>query len=529
MGEINEYRFVYLHRGVCGDANRHGDVSLVEDSKKEERRTPHRQGMALQGFTAMKVLLINPPYEIERYMGRLSKIAFVFQPIGLTYIAAYLRSKDIGVKLFDSQIEKESIQEVTRDYNPDVIGITCTTFLVQSTIELSRLLKAEFPDKIIIVGGIHPSIRPQDFLKESTIDYVAVGEGEVTMYEFAKALQGGTDPAKVPGIMCTRDGVIPKGTPRKLTKNIDDFPAPAAEDLIKAGYQTSPDTRTDDRVGVILTSRGCPYNCIFCANRLLTKGTYRTHSIGRVCEEVENLIQNHKVTQLFVIDDNFGADRKRAKELCREFIKRKFNTKVSWWAEVRVDCVDEELLSLMAEAGCKIISYGLESGNQRLLDMIDKDITIEQIRKTVSATKKVGIDIRASFILGLPTETREESLNTVRFAKELGINQVRFALATPFPGTKLWDIAQEEGSLDLSDWRRFSLMSGYSKGLPVYTPKGRTARELAKLQRSANLSFYLRPRIMLTFLMRMKDLKAFRDISIGALKFIRASLFPCNA
>jgi anaerobic magnesium-protoporphyrin IX monomethyl ester cyclase len=474
----------------------------------------------------MKVLLINPPYDIQRYMGKLSKIAFVFQPIGLTYIASYLRNKKIDVKIFDAQIEKASIQEVVKDFNPDIIGITCTTFLVPITIEVAKLLKDEFPDTLIIVGGIHPTIRPQDFLKEKAIDFVAIGEGEITMYEFITAIEEKRDPASIPGIMCMREGKVLAGPPRELMKNIDELPPPDADDLMKEGYQTSPDTRTGSKIGVILTSRGCPFNCIFCANRLLTKGKYRTHGIDRVCGEIENLIRNYHVTQLFVQDDNFAADKKRAKELCREFIRRKFNAEVSWWAEARVDCVDEELLSLMAQAGCKIISYGLESGNQRLLDLIDKGITIEETKKAIEMTKEAGIDIRASFILGLPTETREESLRTIAFAKELAIDQVRFALATPFPGTKLWDIAEEEGQLDLTDWRHFSLMSGYSKGLPVYAPKGRTPQELAKLQRYANLSFYLRPRTIMVFMRRIKDFGSFHDIVVGALKFIRASLFP---
>ncbi|MBA7634993.1 2-hydroxyethylphosphonate methyltransferase [subsurface metagenome] len=152
----------------------------------------------------MKVLLINPPYDIKQYMGKLSRIAFVFQPIGLTYIASYLRSKGIEVKIFDSQIELESIQVVVKDFAPDIIGITCVTFLVHSTIELAKLLKAEFPDKIIIAGGIHPSIRPRDLLEEKSIDYVAVGEGEITMYEFVQAIDSGQDPALVPGVMCMR-------------------------------------------------------------------------------------------------------------------------------------------------------------------------------------------------------------------------------------------------------------------------------------------------------------------------------------
>lgn len=474
----------------------------------------------------MKVLLINPPYDIQRYMGGLSKIAFVFQPIGLTYIAAYLRSKNVEVNIYDSQVETESIQSVIRNYKPGIIGITSVTFLVHSTIELSKLIKKEFPDVTIIVGGIHPTIRPLDFLDEKTIDYVAVGEGEETMHEFVDSIMNARDPVLVPGIMCIRSGQIVAGHQREMVKNLDTLPPPAFDDLPMHKYRTSPDTRTGSRVGVILTSRGCPFNCIFCANKLLTKGTYRVHSVERVCLEVERLIERFGVTQLFVQDDNFSVNKNRAKDICREFIRRGYHTKVSWWAEARVDCVDEELLSLMKDAGCKIISYGLESGNQRLLDLIDKNITLDLVKKTVAMTQRVGINIRASFILGLPTETRSESLQTIRFAGQLGISQVRFALATPFPGTRLWDIAQEEGALNLTDWRRFSLMSGYSKGLPIYAPKGRDPLELARLQRRANLRFFLRPRVIWNYARRITDWSALKEIGLGGLTFIRASLLP---
>ena len=161
-----------------------------------------------------------------------------------------------------------------------------------------------------------------------------------------------------------------------------------------------------------------------------------------------------------------------------------------------------------------------------MLDLIKKGITLQEVRKTVTLTKKAGIQIRASFILGLPTETRQESLQTIRFARSLGVSQVRFALATPFPGTKLWDIAQEEGMLDFHDWRQFSLMAGYAKGKPIYSPKGRNPRELAWLQRYANLTFFLHPRVLWIYMRRIKDWKSLRDIVLGGIKFIRASLFP---
>lgn len=458
-------------------------------------------------------------------MGKLSSIAFVFPPSGLCYIAAYLRDKGIEVNIFDSQVQKESIRHAVEKFDPDVVGITCVTSLVYSTLEVARCLKKEFPHKIIVVGGIHPTIRPQDFLQDTNIDYVVVGEGEVTMYELVNAVETGRDAAQIPGVMYKQKGRIIIGPPRDLIQNLDDLPRPAIDLVPLEKYRISPDMRTGTHVGIVFTSRGCPFNCIFCANRILTQGKYRAHSVERVCQEVDELIEKEKINQLFVFDDNFAVNRNRAKKICEEFIRRDFHKKITWWAEARVDCVDEELLLLMAKSGCKIISYGLESGVQRLLDFIEKNITLEQVKQTIEITRKAGIDIRASFILGLPTETREESLKTIQFAKQLDIDQVRFAIATPFPGTKLWDIAQEEGAILTDDWEAFSLMSGYSKGAPVYAPKGRSAEELAKLQRYANISFFLRPKILKVYLKRMIDFGAFRDITIGGMKFIWASLF----
>ena len=473
----------------------------------------------------MKVILINPPYDVGGYMGKLSKMAFVFPPIGLTYIASYLRDRGVDVAIFDCQVHDKAIESVVDDFHPDIIGITCQTSLVYSTIELSRKLKRVFPETKIIVGGVHASIRPQDLLQDDSINCVAIGEGELTMFEYVQAVESGRDWTKVPGIASIKNGQVMFAPVRDMVKDIDIFPMPAMDLLPLDKYQTSPDNRTGDMLGTLITARGCPFNCIFCASKLLTKGKYRTHSIERVCKEVERYIEDYKVNQLFIIDDNFAIDKIRAKELCREFIRRAFQEKITWWTDSRVDCVDEELLVLMKKAGCTIISYGIETGVQRLLDFIEKGISLEQIRETVRITKKVGFSIRATMILGLPTETREESLRTIKFAKELKIDQVRFALATPFPGTRLYDIATEEGGITSNDWTAFSLMSGYTGKKPIYVPKGRDGKELAQLQRRANLYFYLRPRVILMYLRRINSFKALHEIIFGALRFFWATFF----
>jgi radical SAM superfamily enzyme YgiQ (UPF0313 family) len=264
---------------------------------------------------------------------------------------------------------------------------------------------------------------------------------------------------------------------------------------------------------------------MFCANKLLTERTYRLRSITSVIDEIEYLLKHYKINQLMIFDDNFAVDKKRTLELCSEFVRRGYPGKFNWWAETSVDVLDEEILMAMKKAGCSIISLGLESGNQRLLDMIKKKITLEQTRKIVELIHQVGIKSRASFILGLPSETRSESQETIKFAYSLPLDQVRFSLATPFPGTELWDIAIKEGRIDPEniDWTKLSLMGGYTDFLPLYYPEGRSAEEMKRLQKKANLFFYLRAKIVWGYLMRIKKPDDLVSIVKGFLHFMKAS------
>lgn len=477
----------------------------------------------------MNVLLISPPYDIKAYMGKLANVAYVFPPMGLLYIASSLKEANINVAMYDFSVDTEDFLEYCKAFNPDVVGITCQTALVYSTIELSKLIKKQDPKIKVVVGGVHVNLRHEDLLKEPTIDYSIRGEGEITMVEFVQSLDAGKDPMLVNGLACMDGGKIKQAPPRAPVKNIDDIPMPAIDMYDLSRYRISPDMRLGSKVGVIITSRGCPFDCVFCCNRMLTEGRWRAHSLERVFAEIDRFILDMKVEQLFFFDDNFCVNKKITQKICREYIKRGYHKRVKWWAAARVDCVDEETLQLMYDAGCRIISYGLESGSQRLLDLINKNITIENAKKISKLTSKIGISVRVSLILGLPTETREESLQTIEYAKTVGADQVRFAIATPFPGTKLWEIAVKEGAIDPDnvDWLRFSLMSGYSKGLPVYAPVGRSPLELAELQRRANFNFYFRPKTILLFAKRINSFAALKEMIAGAFTLI-ATMFSKN-
>ena len=476
----------------------------------------------------MRILLVNPPYDINRYMGGLAKVGWVFPPIGLLYIAAYLRKHQPkwDISVYDSQVAEYDFVEFLDGFKPDIVGITCQSALVYSALETARIVKQKNPQALVAVGGVHASLRPQDLLGSEYVDVVARGEGEETFLELCTAFQNLGPFAAIAGISYKNElSEITHSPDRAITKDLDGYPMPALDLVPIEKYRISPDMRTGSRLGLLITSRGCPYDCMFCANKLLTKRTYRLRSIPSVIEEIEYYLQHHQITQLMIFDDNFAVDKKRTLELCAEFVRRGYPARFNWWTEARVDVLDEEILTAMKRAGCSIISLGLESGNQRLLDFIKKNITLEQTRKTVETIHKVGIKSRASFILGLPTETREESLQTIKFAYSLPLDQVRFSIATPFPGTELWDIAIREGRIDPDtiDWTKLSLMGGYADFLPLYYPEGRSAEEMKQLQKRANLFFYLRPRIILGYFGRIHSLGDFLSILKGFFHLVKAT------
>jgi len=476
-----------------------------------------------------RLLLINPPYDIGRYMGGLGKIGWVFPPVGLLYLASYIRKSlpSFEVSIFDFQVDGRDFDVFLKDFRPDIAGITCQTALVYSTLAIAKKIKSALPDTMVVSGGVHASIRPQDLLESGDVDFVVRGEGEETLLELCRFADDKKRMRSVRGVSYKDEKGGVSGTPgMPLSPDLDKYPMPALDLIPLDKYRISPDLRTGSKFALLLSARGCPYDCIFCANKLLTERTYRARPIKSVIEEIEYYLSEYGMTQLMIIDDNFTVNRKRTLELCDEFIKRGYPSKFNWWAEGRVDSLDEELLGRMKKAGCSILSLGLESGNQRLLDLIGKKITLDQTRQAVGMISRSGIKSRASVILGLPTETRQESLNSIRFAYSLPLDQVRFSVATPFPGTKLWDIAVQEGRIDPGNvnWLDLSLMGGYAGHELPYYPLGRSSGEIKALQRRANLMFYLRPRVIFGFLGRIRS---FSDIIVmfgGAVQFFKSSM-----
>ncbi len=477
----------------------------------------------------MKVLLINPPYNIDNYYGKLRDLAFVFPPVGLTYLAAYLRQSDHQAAIYDFQVEERDFEGFLKEFKPDLIGITCQTALFYNALTLAKKIKGIFPQVPIIAGGAHASYRPKDFFEDSgDIAAVVRGEGELTLMDLVSHYEKGF-PALIDirGITYKENDRIIHNPNRNLIGNLDHLPMPAVDLLPLEKYRVSPDNYLGGQVGLINTSRGCPFGCIFCACKEAFNRTYRDRNLAMVFKEIEYYLDNYKITELFVMDDCFGLDRKRAIEFCQGMIARGYDKKLLWWCQIRVDLVDEELLTQMRAAGCKIVSFGIESGVQRILDSISKRVTLSQIRQAVKLVNKVGLEPRGSFILGLPTETLKDSLQTIYFALSLPLKQAKFGLATPYPGTELWNIALAEGQVkDVGeDWNRFTKMAAYTKFRPSYIPKGRQASELVFLQKFANMTFYFKPCVVLMFLKRIKSFDDFKYFLKSVLKFMAGSIF----
>lgn len=476
----------------------------------------------------MKILLINPPYNIENYYGKLRDLAFIFPPVGLTYLAAYSRQAGHQVAIYDFQVEARNFEDFLKEFAPDLIGITCQTALFYNTLDLAKKIKNILPQVPIMVGGVHASYRPKDFFESSSdIDVVVRGEGELTLMDLISHYEvENPSLSAIDGITYRDSGQIISNQDRKLIDNLDNLPMPAVDLLPLEKYRVSPDNYLGGKVGLISTSRGCPFGCIFCACKEAFNRTYRDRNLDMVFKEIEYYLVNYKITELFVMDDCFGLDRKRAIEFCKGMIERGYNKKLLWWCQIRVDLVDKELLTYMRDAGCQIVSFGIESGVQRILDKISKRVTLDQIRKAVKLVNEVGVEPRGSFILGLPTETFKDSLQTIYFALSLPLKQAKFGLATPYPGTELWNIALAEGQVkDVGeDWNRFTQMAAYTKFNPSYIPKGRKASELILLQKLANISFYFKPSVVWMFFGRIKSFEDFKYFLKSVFKFFAGSI-----
>ena len=290
--------------------------------------------------------------------------------------------------------------------------------------------------------------------------------------------------------------------------------------------------RLGSSLGIDLVSNEkkiCTFDCVYCQVGQIDIFKDKREVFvptERIIEEINVLLNDYGAKDIIFRDDTFTVDREHIIELCNEIVRLGLNKRFEWSCMTRVNLVDRELLKIMKKAGCWSMHYGVESGNQRLLDLIDKGITLQQVRDAFKWTREAGIEIKAFFMLGLPTETKEESLKTIAFSKEIDPDWVQFTITVPYPGTRLYDITKKDKTLKSLKWENYQTWAGWSDKELVYVPEGRNAEELKELQKYAMRSFYLRPRFILRqikYLGSKDRIKAYMD---GAFALINSKRKP---
>jgi len=440
------------------------------------------------------------------------------EPLSLLYIATFLNKYGHNVEVLDCEAEGISLDELEMIFKikqPDVVGVAMLTAMYSQSLGVCKLAKKVNPRIKVLVGGSHPTLRPKGTVAENDcIDVAAVGEAEITILDILAAFEGKKPLSDVKGIVFRDNGLIVQTEDRPKVQDLDFFPIPDRSLINLQLYHPSVSYYRQLPAYTMMTTRGCPYRCTFCAT---AKTGYRMHSIPRVIKEMTMLVEKYGAKEILIRDDTFTLNRQRTIDLCNAIIKAGLNDVVSWDCITRADRVDLELLKKMREAGCWGMHFGVEGGTQELIDSIHKDTTIETIKRAFNDCKKVGIETRGYFIIGLPGSTKEDDLATIEFAKEANPDWAQFTLCTPYPGTELFEQVHQDTSERGHNWDDYQTWSGFSEHELVWTPGGRSSDELKELQRRALKEFYFRPRVIAKKAFRAKNFPIIKKYVLGAL------------
>ncbi len=459
------------------------------------------------------VTLVNPPYPTHPYQHT------PFPPLGLGYLAAVLEKNQYEVDVIDCQASHLTYDDFKCELSkcqPNIVGITSTTRLYKSALQIARISKEVCPDCLTILGGSHVTFWDENALQECPqLDIIVRKEGENTLLELVQRLEAEKSVHDVLGTTVRNDGKIVKNPDRPYIENLDALPFPARH------LWPLESLRKIEDIFYLTTSRGCIYWCEFCAAVRMFGRRYRMRSIKNVVDELEYLHKTYDATQFTFCDDAFTVDQARTEELCNEIKKRDLNIK--WNCGTRVDMVTKELLLKMKEAGCVSVWFGIESGSQHVLDEMQKGISTDQTVRAVGWVRELGIKPAPNVLLGFPGETKESALETIKFTQKISPDDVAFYnIATPLPGTPLYDRVKENGWLKITDFDKYDCKT------PVFETPLLSMKELEKLYEKAFRSFYLRPTYILRmFLTRGRyGFTASRIAFAYLIKAIKSKLWP---
>lgn len=436
-----------------------------------------------------KVMKYQERVKMEIVLIKSDMVQSEFAPLGIAYIGACLEKAGYSVQILDLTVEKmppKKIGAFLEAHNPFIIGISAMIVEFEQVLKISSICKKFAHEAKVIVGG-PITTRPEIILSQPSIDFVVIGEGEITTVELIEKIKNNQPLDEVKGIGYKVNGVPKINPPREHLDDLDIVPFPARHLLSMKNY-ISPfenwfgkkPNGDPIRATNIITSRGCPYRCIYCDKNVF--GTkWRGRTIKNIVDEIEFLMKEYDINGIIFNDDMFDLKRNRVFDLCDEIIRRKLI--VVWGCNSRVNHADKKVYQKMYEAGCRYVAFGVEFGNQNILDFVQKDITIEQIRNAINLAKSVGLRTVGYSMIGMIGENERTISETIEFAKSLDLDSGGFSIVIPFPGTILFDLAAKEGFVDEnSSWQANNTQINLTKDL--------TREQLNRLVNQAYWEFF---------------------------------------
>jgi len=447
----------------------------------------------------MKFSFINPGPNPDLPIEDTKKMVGAAPPLGMLYIATILRKEGIEVSMIDEAAQGFSIKDTVdwvKKEDPNILGFsTCSSSGRKATI-IAEKVKEGNPNILIVFGNFYATFNAERILKKySFVDMIVRGEGEDTSLELVKCLEKEGSLKKVLGITFRKRNRIISTPDRPLIKDVDSIPFPDRELLdveyhnTTAGINVAP-----KKFSSFVSSRGCVFRCRFCGCRRLARNLWRSRSVENILEEL-HLLASEGYKQLMFVDDNFTLNPKRVIKLCQRMKEEKVD--IEWISEGRVDQCPHEMIREMVKANCRMMYFGIESANQKVLDYYNKQTTPEQAKVAVKNARKAGIDvIVGSFILGAPNETREEIENTLKFAQKLQVDIPQFNILATFPGTDIWEELKMKGLLDEDKYWETGVL------VPEVSPDAVPCKEIERMTHEGYRRFLVRPSYILTQLLK---------------------------
>jgi anaerobic magnesium-protoporphyrin IX monomethyl ester cyclase len=424
------------------------------------------------------VTLVNPPPP----SGSTGHMPFAL--LGLAYLGGILEKHNYPVDVIDCHVLAISYEDFRSEIakrKPDIVGLSSTTLTYKTALKLAKIAKEELPKCLVLIGGSHVTFWDDKALNEcSALDVIVRKEGEYTLLELVQKVEAGESFDDVLGITYRKNGKIIRTPDRPYIEDLDSLPFPARH------LWPIERLRKFEDMLYLIASRGCVFWCEFCATVRMHGRKFRMRSPKNIADELEFLYKTYGVTNFTFCDDAFTVEPARIEELCRLIMER--NLKIKWNCGTRVDMLTRELLVKMRDAGCISVWSGVESGTQKVLDAMHKGITIEQTMRVYQWLRELGLKPAPNVILGFPGETKESAWETIKFVEKISPDEVGFYnIATPFPGTPLYDSVKEKG------WLRVTDFDQYDTATPIFETPWLTMKELKQVREDAFHHFYMRP------------------------------------